>query len=281
MRVVSLCPSLTELVVALGRADTLVARTKFCIHPADVVAAIPTVGGTKDPKVDAIVALRPDLVLMNEEENRREDAEALRAAGLALHVSFPMDATDTAALVRSLGAALDARDAAEAMAIDLERRAAAVAARAAARHAAGAAPVRFAYLIWRKPWMTVGPDTFVSRMLAAAGGANVVAELDAPARYPAVTAEELATLAPDRVLLSSEPFPFAARHVAELAEATGLPAARFVLVDGELLSWHGARTAEGAEYAEHVLGLADPSDATRDGTRDAMREERPATHAAG
>src|ERR671933_304908 len=107
MRVVSLCPSLTELVFDLGRGDTLVGRTKFCVHPADRVRDVPSVGGTKDPKIARIVALAPDLVLLNEEENRREDAEALRAAGVATHVSFPKSAEDTAAMVRAVGEALD------------------------------------------------------------------------------------------------------------------------------------------------------------------------------
>jgi ABC-type Fe3+-hydroxamate transport system substrate-binding protein len=259
MRVVSLCPSLTELVFALGRGSTLVGRSKFCIHPAPEVADVPALGGTKNPHVARVVALRPDLVLLNEEENRREDAEALAAAGVPLHVSFPKDALQTAAMVRDLGRVLDAVPAAEAMASDLERRAAAVRARAAARLARGAPPARFAYLIWRRPWMAVGGDTFVSAMLAGAGGVNALA--DRAARYPEVTAAELAAATPDRVLLSSEPFPFAERHADELAEATGLPRARFVLVDGELLSWHGARTAEGVEYAERLLAFPTPSDA--------------------
>src|SRR5688500_19446997 len=107
MRIVSLCPSLTELVFDLGRGDELVGRTKFCVHPADGVARVESVGGTKNPKVERIVALAPDLVLLNEEENRREDAEALRAAGLRLHTSMPRDAAGTAPMVRSIAAALD------------------------------------------------------------------------------------------------------------------------------------------------------------------------------
>src|SRR5688500_13950351 len=101
MRIVSLCPSLTELVFDLGRGEELVGRTKFCIHPADRVGAVESVGGTKNPKVERIVALAPDLVLLNEEENRREDAEALEAAGISCHTSFPRDADGTARMVRS------------------------------------------------------------------------------------------------------------------------------------------------------------------------------------
>lgn len=253
MRIVSLCPSLTELVFDLGRGDALVGRTKFCVHPADRVASVEPVGGTKNPKVDRIVALAPDLVLLNEEENRREDADALAAAGIPLHVSFPRDAAGTAAMVRDIGAALDARDAAEAIAADIETRSARVRAAAAARAAAGVPPVRWAYLIWRRPWMAVNGDTFVHALLAQAGGVNVLA--DRPARYPEVTAAELAAAGPDVVLLSSEPFPFTAAHADELAAETGLPRERFRLADGELLSWHGSRTPAGVDYAAQLLGV--------------------------
>lgn len=254
MRIVSLCPSLTELVYDLGRGDALVGRTKFCHHPADRVAAVETLGGTKNPKVDRIVALAPDLVLLNEEENRREDAEALAAAGIPLHVSFPRDAAGTAAMVRDIGAALDARAPAEAIAADIEARSARVRAAAEARAAAGAPPVRWAYLIWRRPWMAVNGDTFVHALLAQAGGANVFA--DRAARYPEITAAELAAADPDVVLLSSEPFPFADKHADELAAETGLPRARFRLADGELLSWHGSRTPAGVDYAAEIMDLA-------------------------
>ncbi|AHG89058.1 ABC-type transporter, periplasmic subunit [Gemmatirosa kalamazoonensis] len=246
MRVVSLCPSLTELVFDLGRGDTLVGRTKFCVHPADAVAAVPSVGGTKNPKIDRVVALGPDLVLLNEEENRREDAEALRAAGVACHVSFPKTVPDTAVMVRSIAAALDARDAGERIAADIETRLARVRAERADRPS-----VRWAYLIWRNPWMTVGGDTFVSALLDAAGGENVFATRTP--RYPEIEPAELAAADPALVLLASEPFPFDDRHVDELAAATALPRDRFRLVDGELLSWHGSRTARGIDYAAELL----------------------------
>src|SRR6187551_1995640 len=108
MRIVSLCPSLTELVFDLGLGADLVGRTKFCVHPTDRVASIEKVGGTKNPKLDRIIALAPDLVLLNEEENRREDAEALEAAGLRCHVSFPRTALETASMVRSIAHAVNA-----------------------------------------------------------------------------------------------------------------------------------------------------------------------------
>lgn len=246
MRIVSLCPSLTELVFDLGRGADLVGVTKFCVHPADGVASIEKVGGTKSPKVERIVELAPDLVLLNEEENRLEDAEALRAAGLRCHVSLPRTAEETAGMVRSIGDALGRNAEAAAIAGEIESRTARV--RAAARERPA---VRFACLIWRRPWMAAAGDTFIDGLLSLAGGENVFA--GRAERYPVVTEAELAGADPAAVLLPSEPFPFRDAHAEELARTTGLARDRFALVDGEMLSWHGSRTPRGIDYAESVL----------------------------
>lgn len=249
MRIVSLCPSLTELVFDLGLGPSLVGRTKFCVHPADRVESVEKVGGTKNPKIARIVELKPDLVLMNEEENRLEDAEALRAAGISCHTSMPRTIAQTAAMVRSIGASLGKPNEGIEIARDIEARGADVAAQAAARE-----HVRYAYLIWREPWMTVNNDTFVHALLANAGGMNVFGSL--PERYPTITLEQLRDSAPDAVLLSTEPFPFAERHVEEVASQTGIARGRIMIVDGELLSWHGSRTPRGIVYAGDRLDEA-------------------------
>ncbi|MBK8177998.1 MAG: ABC transporter substrate-binding protein [Planctomycetes bacterium] len=249
MRIVSLCPSLTELVFDLGRGAELVGITEWCVHPADRVGAVEKVGGTKSPQLARIVELAPDLVLMNEEENRREDAEALRTAGLAIHASLPRDTAGTAAMVRSIAGAIDACAEGERIARDIEERTARVvlAAREKPR-------VRWAYLIWRKPWMSVNRDTFVSALLDQAGGVNVFGLRSE--RYPVVEAKELAAARPEIVLLCSEPFPFQERHAEELATSTGLARETFVFADGELLSWHGSRTPRGIDYAAGLLDRA-------------------------
>jgi iron complex transport system substrate-binding protein len=246
MRIVSLCPSLTELVFDLGRGDDLVGVTKFCIHPADGVSTVEKVGGTKNPRVKRIIELEPDLVLLNEEENRIEDAGKLQAAGIVCHSSFPRAVSDTAAMVRSIGSAIDASVGAERIALDIEAREERV--RSATR---GRPPVRFAYLIWREPIMVAAAGTFVDALLGLAGGENVFP--DSAERYPTVTATELADANPAAVLLSSEPFPFQERHADELSGGTGLPREAFHLVDGEMLSWHGSRTPRGIDYAESVI----------------------------
>jgi iron complex transport system substrate-binding protein len=249
MRIVSLCPSLTELLHDLGAADQVVARTKFCIHPAHWVSGIQAVGGTKNPKIDRIVALAPDLVLMNEEENRAEDARALADAGIAVHSTMPRNAQDTAHMVRSIAQAIGRVTDGERIATDIERRAARV-----QRDSAALAPVSYAYFVWREPWMTINDDTFIAAMLALAGGRNVFGQLGD--RYPTVTIDQLRAAAPDVVFLSSEPFPFATKHVEELVASTGWHPTRFALADGEMLSWHGSRTPAGIDYAEGLVTSA-------------------------
>jgi iron complex transport system substrate-binding protein len=246
VKIVSLCPSLTELVFDLGAGDSLVGRTKFCVHPSDRVEAVEKVGGTKNPKIERVIELAPDLVLMNEEENRAEDARALVEAGLRVHSSLPRTADDTAAMVRSIGIALSCSREAERIAADIERRADRV-----RRDAAKYPPIRYACLIWREPIMTVSDDTFIAGLLALPGGHNVFGAR--PDRYPVITPDELHIADPLRVLLPNEPFPFQEKHVDELAALSRLPRDRFRLADGELLSWHGSRTPRGIDYAESLL----------------------------
>lgn len=247
MRIVSLCPSLSELVFDLGLVPTAI--TTWCCHPADRVGAIEKVGGTKDPDVPRIIELAPDLVLLNEEENRLEDADALRAAGIAIHSSYPKTVPDTAEMVRSIAHAAQRPDEGERLARLIEERA-----EVAEEAAQGHPPVRYAYVIWRKPWMVAGADTFVAGQLAVAGGINVFQGGSSPSeRYPAIAAEDLGRAQPDLVLLPDEPFRFQQRHLSELAELSGLSPDCFLLADGDRLSWHGSRTPSGIDYAAELL----------------------------
>jgi ABC-type Fe3+-hydroxamate transport system substrate-binding protein len=249
MRIVSLCPSLTELVFDLGRGDELVGVTQFCVHPAEGVVRIEKVGGTKTPDVERIVALEPDVVLLNAEENRREDADALAAAGVDCHVSMPRDTGETAAMVRSIGARLERGEIAERIARDIEQRTERV-----RKDTRGRERVSFAYLVWRKPWMSVNADTFASALLTQAGGRNVFASKGD--RYPEITLDELRASDPRVVFLCTEPFPFQEKHVDELARGTGFARERFIVADGEYLSWHGSRTPDGIDYAARLIDAA-------------------------
>ena len=239
MRIVSLVPSTTETLFDLGVGHYVVGRTAFCVYPAEA-AAVPQVGGTKTPDLDRIAALRPDLVLTNAEENRAEDmARLVRLAPVA---SFaPRRVKHALADLVALGGLVGRWAAGSAFAE--EGRAAQAALQARAR------PFRFAYLIWREPWMAVGADTFVGDVLAQAGGVNVYA--DATTRYPTLTPDDLFARAPDLIFLPDEPFPFAARHADSLAALSPDPAAwrpRLQLVDGSLLAWHGTRLLKGLRW---------------------------------
>ena len=249
MRIVSLCPSLTELIFDLGRGTELVGITDYCVHPADRVDAIEKVGGTKTPTVSRIIELEPDLVLLNDEENRIEDAQALEGAGITCLSSLPRNPEETATMVRSIGKAIDRPELAEGIASEIERRC-----NRAQRAAAALPGVRFAYLIWRKPWMSVSGDTFAHSLLALAGGVNVFCER--PERYPELTDEELREARPSILLLGSEPFPFAETHRDELARIVDMDRSCIHLVDGEYLSWYGSRTPDGIDYAAAVIDQA-------------------------
>ena len=235
-RIVSLVPSLTEALFALGAGERVVGVTRFCEEPADAVAALPKVGGTKNPDVAAIVALAPDLVVASREENRREDVAALEAAGLSVAVTdFP-----------TVDAALDgltylARfvDGDVALAESWRDRASAAAA-AAGRHD----PVRYFCPIWRKPYMTARRDTYMADLLARAGGVDALSA-DGTLHYNAVALAEAMAAMPEIILLPDEPYRFAARHLTDFAPFAAVPAVakgRIVLFDGKLLTWYGPRT---------------------------------------
>jgi ABC-type Fe3+-hydroxamate transport system substrate-binding protein len=214
-RVVSLVPSVTETLLAWGVEP--IAVTRFCEQPG-----LRTVGGTKDPDVAAIVALAPDVVVLCDEENRIEDADALDAAGMPLHVLSIRAVADVAPSLRALAGRLGVTAAVGD--VDALPR--------------PDAPHRTAFVpIWRRPWMTLNGDTYGSSLLAAVGVTNVFAPSDA--RYPEVTLDDAAARHPDLVLMPSEPYPFGDRHVAELAAVAPVEP-----VDGKDLFWWGVRTPE-------------------------------------
>lgn len=251
-RIVCLVPSITELLCDLGLAGQLVGRTGFCIHPRDVVRAIPKVGGTKDVNLARLRELAPTHVVVNIEENTRETAEALAELVPHVIVTLPLGPLDNLPLARLLGGVFGREAEAEALCDALAREAALTQEAAAGRTARDVL-----YLVWRDPWIAVSPDTYIARTLALAGlrtvpGDEECAALAAAAgasrdaaRYPAV---ELAAYAGRvaEVLLPSEPFRFRQKHVPEV-EAL-VPGARVRLVDGEMTSWYGSRAVRGLEY---------------------------------
>ena len=264
-RIVSLVPSLTELLFALGVGDAVLAVTRYCTEPADRVGALTKVGGTKTPDLRAIVDLAPDLVIMNVEENRRADFEALASAGVPLFVSEPKTVADAIVLIARLGAAVGQPERARTLADEQAGGVAAVCAEVARR---ASPPIRYFCPIWKKPWMTFNADTYAYDVLRLAGGANVAAAH--AERYPAVDLVGIAAHAPEIVLLPDEPYPFGERDLpalAELAATQALVAGRVHLVDGKALAWYGPRIAAGVALFAELFARAATAASTGDRPR--------------
>ena len=253
-RIVSLVPSLTEALFALGLGECVVGVTDWCVHPADAVASVPKLGGTKNPNLSAIVALRPELVIANQEENRRRDVERLREAGIAVWVTYPRTVREAAVLLREI-ASLGAT--AEALRKVVEPVEAALDAALAARDG----PAQRVFCpIWRDPWMSVGPDTYAHDLLTLCGGENIFAGHKGR-RYPRVRLSEVAAAAPEVVLLPDEPYAFGPVDAAEMARLD-IPAAhegRIHLIDGTWVSWYGPRIRGALEGLRVLLAPQRPT----------------------
>lgn len=237
-RVVSLVPSVTESLFDLNLGDRLVGVTDYCVRPAAQTVWLAKVGGTKDPDIARIAALRPDLVIVNQEENRREDAEALAAAGLALWVTHPRTVADALNLLWNMMYVFDETAMVPRVQV-IERTLDWVqgASRALARRARVFVPV------WWEPLMSFNADTYIHDLLRVCGGDNVFAS--SAGRYGQVALADVVAAQPDVILLPSEPFAFGAAQMAQFA-ALDVPAAHsdsIYLVDGSLLTWHGTRLA--------------------------------------
>lgn len=226
-RVVSLVPSLTETLFALGAGDSVVAITDFCIFPPDL--PLPRVGGTKNPRVDEIRALAPDLVHMNLEENLRRHAEAIENFA-PVFVTEPKSVEDVALLIEQLGDIHDRRNRAAELAANL-------------RDTLASMPRRtftFACPIWKSPWMWCGGDTYVSRLVEAAGGVNVLADRT---RYPQLALDEVLAMRPEVIFLPDEPYVFTNEDAAMIRGTRVIGP-----FPGHLFTWHGVRTVEGLRF---------------------------------
>lgn len=272
-RVVSLVPSVTESLFDLGLGNRLVGVTDYCVHPADDLRSLPRIGGTKDVRVVDVIALRPDLVIANREENTRTAVEALQAAGLPVWVTFPESVRGALDLLWDMTRRFNVPQQGHRLAA-LEK-----VFEWAAAAADNATPTQVFCPIWRGDdwWMTVNGSTYVSDLIRICGGENVfaarerryplAADLDpsqpnwpdasgADTRYPRVTRDEILAARPEVILLPSEPYPFAQADYDYWMQYTDLPAAvngRVHLVDGSLLTWHGTRLAKALQEIPSLL----------------------------
>jgi ABC-type Fe3+-hydroxamate transport system substrate-binding protein len=280
-RVVSLVPSVTESLFDLGCGERVVGVTEYCIHPAAGVAGLPKIGGTKNPDLGAIRALQPDLIIANQEENRKDDVDALRAGGCNVWVTFPCTVAQTFEHLWDIVRLFDVPQMSQS--IDAIERVYEWAARAAEDNPG----VGVFVPIWREPkgtdsprwWMTFNRGAYAHDLLRVCGGANIFAERvrryplaadlgEAPpvepspehdTRYPRVTPAEVAARSPQVILLPSEPYPFTEADRAAFDSFPDLPAVqhnRIYPVDGTLLTWPGTRVGRAlAEVPAFLSGI--------------------------
>ncbi len=249
LRVVSLCPSITETIVAIGGLKAIAGVTRYCTRPSGMLWGVPRVGGTKSPEIGRILDLEPDLVFANAEENRREDVEALRAEGVEVDVTMPKTVRDVPVAIRQWGERLGTSDEAEVLAARLEAEIEKMAARPPA------ATFRYAYWIWKDPWMTVSDDTYVGDLIRLAGGVNVYGIESA--RYPTTSPGKALARRPAVHIFPSEPYPFSEKKHGPLTEQLFGRESRRRFVPGHDYCWHGVRTLEGLKAVQSLMEFGD------------------------
>ena len=225
-KIVSLVPSLTELLFDLGLGDSVKGRTRFCVHPEEEVESVPIIGGTKNPRIDKIRAIEPDLVIANKEENREEDVEELREFTEVI-VTEISNINEALFAIHDIGWMCGVQENAKQLITDIQKE---------MENVPDEPILSAAYFIWRKPWMSVGHDTYIHSVLSHWNLENVYAD---KVRYPNTSLQELSLKKPQIILLSSEPYPFKEKHIKEVKQF--ISGSSVVLVNGEWFSWYGSR----------------------------------------
>lgn len=240
-RIISIVPSQTELLYDLGLREEVIGITKFCIHPREWFEIKTRIGGTKQLDLQKVRELRPDLIIANKEENRKEEIEEL-VKEFPVWISDVHDLSSAFAMIIDIGKIVGK----EAGSVQLTKNI-----QVQFSKLVDQKKLRTAYLIWREPYLTVGGDTFIHQMLSFAGFENIFSE---KTRYPAIELNELIERNCDLLLLSSEPYPFQQKHIEELQPL--LPATKILLADGELFSWYGSRMVKAPLYFQKLYSIA-------------------------
>ncbi|MCD9617644.1 ABC transporter substrate-binding protein [Chryseobacterium gleum] len=237
MKIVSLVPSITEALFDLGLTENeVIGRTKFCIHPQEKIKNVSVIGGTKNINIEKIKALQPDLIIANKEENVKDQVEALMEDYKVMVTNIDT-IEDNYYLLKNLGKLFGKEEKAQLYNLKIYD---------VLNQAKLDSPVKAAYLIWKNPYMTIGSDTFIHRILSEIGFQNIFKN---KTRYPQITTEDLADA--DVIMLSSEPFPFKEKHIEELK--VFYPDKKIMIVDGEAFSWYGTHIAKCENYFKELL----------------------------
>jgi len=239
-RIISLVPSQTELLHTLGLEEEVIGITKFCVHPHQWFLHKIRIGGTKQLDIDKIKKLQPDLIIANKEENTREQIEEL-AIYFPVWISDVNNLEDAINMISSIGKIVDKKKESQNLVTAIQINFSSL------TPPASNGKVKTCYLIWREPYMTVGGDTFINDMLKRAGFENMFRDRT---RYPEVTINELISAYCQLLLLSSEPYPFKEKHIAELKAI--LPGTKIILADGEIFSWYGSRLLQAPAYFQKL-----------------------------
>lgn len=237
-RIISVVPSQTELLFYLGLDKEVIGITKFCIHPEDKFKSTPKIGGTKQLDIAKIIALKPDLIIANKEENERGQLEELMRH-FPVWISDIYNLDDAVKMIESVGKLIGREEGSQTLSLSIKKEFSAI--------KVAQTGLRTAYFIWRKPYMVAGKNTFIDDMLQRCGWINAF-DLE---RYPEVTAQQLHEANPGVILLSSEPYPFKEKHIDELKAI--MPSATIRLVDGEMFSWYGSRLLNAPSYFNGLI----------------------------
>jgi len=237
-KIISLVPSQTELLFDLGLDEEVIGITKFCVHPEHWFKTKTRVGGTKQLHLEKIKQLQPDLLIANKEENVQQQIEEL-AKDFLVWVSDINNLNDALEMISVIGKIVNKEEKVKQISNGIQESFAQL---QTANH-----KLQTCYLIWKDPFMTIGGDTLINDMLNHAGFQNLFEE---QTRYPEITIEQLQTKNCQLLLLSSEPFPFKQKHIAELQPL--LPNTKIILVDGEMFSWYGSRLLKAPAYFQQL-----------------------------
>jgi iron complex transport system substrate-binding protein len=235
-RIVSLVPSTTETLYAVGVGDRIVGVTRYCVHPSSAMQDTTIVGGTKECNYDRIASLKPDVVFCNQEENTPDMVTTIQGMGIPVVVAFPKNHRDALNDIKDIALLFDQQD----KYTDWEDHF------TKSIDSVSPKPFSYLYLIWRKPWMVAGTNTFIHQQLALIGGQNL--HENTLERYITIEMTDLQDFN-GHILLSSEPYPFLEKHKEELTEL-GIPSERIHFINGEYCSWHGVRMLDSIQYLQ-------------------------------
>lgn len=237
IRIISLVPSQTELLFDLGLEEEVIGITKFCIHPEKWYRNKTRIGGTKTVDIEKIKALNPALIIANKEENEQTQIEELQKI-FPVYVSDIYNLNDSLEMIQQVGELTSTLPKANEIINSINANFLGLTKNKNTRTCI--------YLIWQKPYMVAGTNTFVNDMLQKCGFKNL-----ANGRYPKMTSDEIKTLNPEYILLSSEPYPFKDKHIKELKKIS--PSSKTILVDGEYFSWYGSRLVNAPKYFKQLI----------------------------